>query len=228
MGMASETTTAATPTVTAGAARPRRLYNPFPRPPAGLDFVRGHLHHDQSALTSRTLAAGKNFLVSWDSKSLAVHHRGQPERVLWATPSKGAFVAAALGESTIYESHGSFSVNDQTEFLLDHQTIEDITEGGQEGVQERACSDLKSVCFGSGVGDAVKVQLRDPDGTLLDDNGGAPVVVVTGCLYSTCELATWELWRYHNGNRREDHDSPFHETGIYDHIGSLTTLTLTT
>lgn len=198
------------------AALPRRIYNPFPRQPRGLHFVRGELHFDATLLTSRNLAAGKHFLVSWDANhgQLCIHHRRQPERALWATPQQGSFLSAALGESTILESRGSYSLHDNVALVLSHQTIENITitesELGQNSPQ--FCSDSGSICLGNGEGKPrIKTQLQDPDGTLLNDDGA--LVVVTGCLYSTSKIARDELWRYNNGNRREDAESPFYETG---------------
>jgi len=196
-------------------ARPRRLHNPFPRPPAGLHFVRGHLHSNPLT-SSRTLAAGKHFLVSWDSTHaiLTVHHRLQPERALWATPRLGSFLAAAYGESIIHESRGSYSLHDKADLLLSHQTVEDVTDSVLLNHPAQAYSDSGSVCLGRGDAKGpVEVQERDPDGTPLDDSD-TPIVLITGCLYSSCELATDELWRFHNGNRRDDAESPFYEPGL--------------
>ncbi|KAG0595030.1 hypothetical protein M758_UG132700 [Ceratodon purpureus] len=201
---------------------PRRLYNPFPRQPRGLQFVRGDLHFDATRLTSRTLSAGKSFFVSWDAHlgRVSVHHRNLVDRALWATPRHGCFVSAALGESSVHESHGSYSLNDKVELLLTHQNVEDIAistanssnNSLKSSIASEQCkaSAGRSVCFGTG-----EVNSRestspevDPDGMVVDGNGD--VVVVSGCLYSTCKLAREELRDYHEGKRRED-GSPFHE-----------------
>jgi hypothetical protein len=200
---------------------PRRFYNPFPAQPRGLQFVRGHLHFDATRLTSRSLSAGKSFVVSWDAHHgrLSVHHRNQPDHALWATPRHGCFVSAALGESTIHESHGSYALHDKVELLFTHQTIEDvaITASSSNNSPKnsiatencRAESPCGSICLGSGEANTKETPAEvDPDGTILNADGD--VVVITGCLYSTCNLAREELQHYHDGKGRDD-GSPFHD-----------------
>ena len=198
----------------------RRIYSPFPGQPKGLEFVRGHLHFDDAKLTSRNLATGKNFFVSWDSSGgrLSVHHRNQPERALWATPRHGSsFLSAALGESTVHESHGSYALHDKVELCLTHQTVEDIRRKSSTNSQKNSVNcenfDGVSICLGRGEANPSDLYPEvDPDGTVV--NGDGEVVVVSGCLYSTYKLAQLELRRYHDGEGRED-GSPFHdEAGV--------------
>lgn len=203
--------------------------------------MRGHLHFNASNLTSRKLFAGKNFLVSWDSEAgcLSVHHRNQQDRTLWATPRHGGFVYAALGESTTYESRGSYSLYDNVEMHFTHQTIEDIgtytefqSRNVFEGPNFSRNSKLTKCCNDAAIGidrcgidlvnlrsprahnDHSEVEV-DPDGTTLNRDEGDAIVVLTGCLYTNCKLAKDEL-RLHDRRRSCEERSQFRERNNND------------
>lgn len=174
----------------------RRLHNPFPPEPKGLTFLEGHLHFDPEVLPSQRFKAGKHFTVSWDTTNgvLSVSHRSEPDRVLWATPSRGSsFLSAALGESTIHESRGSYSLHDKVDLLCTHQTIQDICVTRAHKVVKQTPTNAINTSPSPTAHVAV-----DADGTALEGDDG-DVVVVSGCLYSDCETASEELRRHNCG-----------------------------
>lgn len=167
----------------------RRLHNPFPPELQGLTFLEGHLHFDPEVLPSQRLKAGNHFTVAWDATNgvLSVSHRSEPDRVLWATPPRGSsFLSAALGESTIHESRGSYSLHDKVDLLCTHQTIQDICATRAHKVKQTATNSANASPSPPAV---------DPDGTALEGDDG-DVVVVSGWLYSDCETASEELRRH--------------------------------
>ena len=170
----------------------RRLHNPFPPEPKGLTFLEGHLHFDPEILPSQRFKAGNHFTVSWDTTNgiLSVSHRSEPDRVLWATPSGGSsFLSAALGESTIHESRGSYSLHDKVDLLCTHQTIQDICVTRAHKVKQTPTNSINT-----SHSPTAHVAV-DPDGTALEGDDG-DVVVVSGWLYSDCETASEELRRH--------------------------------
>ncbi|KAI4325612.1 hypothetical protein MLD38_030994 [Melastoma candidum] len=109
----------------------RRLNNPFPSPPKSLPFIQGSLFIQSPSLTStKVFPIGNDFQLGWspqDGGSLSVSHRGHPAKAIWSTVPGRAFVSAALAESEIEESRGSFLIKDRRIHLIcDHQTVEDI------------------------------------------------------------------------------------------------------
>lgn len=109
----------------------RHLNNPFPSAPKSLPFIQGTLFCESLTLTSHQLfPIGKDFQLTWQSMNgglLSVSHRSQPDKSLWSTIPGQAFVSAALAETEIQESRGSFVVkNREVQLVCDHQTIEDM------------------------------------------------------------------------------------------------------
>eukprot|EP00850_Spirogloea_muscicola_P019883 SM000201S05939 [mRNA] locus=s201:244976:249625:- [translate_table: standard] len=75
---------------------------------------------------------GAAFVARWRPNgggSLAVYHRSEPERALWASVPGVAFVTAAAGEALVEESRGSFAVHDRALLVLRHQAVDSIALG---------------------------------------------------------------------------------------------------
>ncbi|GMJ12170.1 hypothetical protein HRI_004886200 [Hibiscus trionum] len=109
----------------------KRLNNPFPSTPRSLPFIRGNLF-----ITSQTLPpnqifqVGKDFKLLWSTENggcLSISHLSQPSKSLWSTIPGEAFISAAMAETEVEESRGSFAVKDgHIQLVCDHQSIEDI------------------------------------------------------------------------------------------------------
>ncbi|KAJ6741687.1 SULFOQUINOVOSIDASE [Salix viminalis] len=109
----------------------KHLNNPFPSTPKSLPFIQGRLlFNSQNVPSNKIFSVGKDFQLLWSIKnggSLSIYHQSQPTKTLWSTIPGQAFVTAALCETEVEESRGSFAVKDRNVYLLcDHQTIEDI------------------------------------------------------------------------------------------------------
>lgn len=141
-----------------------------------------------------------------------MHHRNEPERALWSTPRHSCFVSAAVGESTIHESHGSYSLHDEVELLFTHQTVEEIaitTKSSNASPSHCKTATGSSICLGSGEVRETPAEV-DPDGTVVSGDGDGDVVV-SGCLYTTWKLARDELRHFHEGRLGRENGSPFHD-----------------
>lgn len=109
------------------------LNNPFPSPPTSFPLVQGDLSANfQSLPPSKAFSIGHDFQLLWRSEnggSLSIHHLSQPTRSIWSTIPGQAFVSAAMVETEVEESRGSFAVKDGAVHLVcNHQTIDDIKE----------------------------------------------------------------------------------------------------
>ncbi|KAI7990402.1 Sulfoquinovosidase [Camellia lanceoleosa] len=109
----------------------KHLNNPFPSNPKSLPCIQGTLSFNPQTLPSHQIfCIGKNFQLTWQSKnggSLSISHQSQPNRPIWSTIPGQAFVSAALAETEVEESRGSFVIADKDVHLVcNHQTIEDI------------------------------------------------------------------------------------------------------
>ncbi|XAR68408.1 Alpha-glucosidase [Bertholletia excelsa] len=109
----------------------RHLNNPFPSTPRSLPLVKGTLFFDPQTLSSHQIfSIGEDFGLTWQSKNggtLSIFHQSEPSRAIWSTVPGQAFVSAALAETEVEESRGSFVVKDRKIHLVcNHQTIEDI------------------------------------------------------------------------------------------------------
>ncbi|KAG6603308.1 hypothetical protein SDJN03_03917, partial [Cucurbita argyrosperma subsp. sororia] len=109
------------------------LNNPFPSPPTSSPLVQGDLSANFQALPPyRVFSIGQDFQLLWRSEnggSLSIHHLSQPTRSIWSTIPGRAFVSAAMVETEVEESRGSFAVKDGAiRLVCNHQTIDDIKE----------------------------------------------------------------------------------------------------
>ncbi|GMP62176.1 hypothetical protein CsSME_00024375 [Camellia sinensis var. sinensis] len=109
----------------------KHLNNPFPSNPRSLPSIQGTLSFNPPTLPSQKIfCIGKNFQLTWQSKnggSLSISHQSQPNRPIWSTIPGQAFVSAALAETEVEESRGSFVITDKYVHLVcNHQTVEDI------------------------------------------------------------------------------------------------------
>ncbi|KAJ4978649.1 hypothetical protein NE237_009429 [Protea cynaroides] len=109
----------------------KHLNYPFPSSPESIPFVQGNLFFNpQSVPQQHVFHVGNDFLLNWSSINggyLSVSHRSQPNRTIWSTIPGQAFVSAAVAETEVEESRGSFAINDREVHLIcNHQSIEDI------------------------------------------------------------------------------------------------------
>ncbi|KAK4744726.1 hypothetical protein SAY87_011038 [Trapa incisa] len=110
----------------------RHLNNPFPSAPKSLPFLQGALHLEPASalLPTGTFPIGQDFQLGWSSKGggcFSISHRSQPAKTVWSTVPGHAFVSAAVADTEVEESRGSFLVKDRNVHLLcDHQTVEGI------------------------------------------------------------------------------------------------------
>lgn len=109
------------------------LNNPFPSAPTSFPLVQGDLSANFQALPPyKVFSIGQDFQLLWRSEnggSLSIYHLSQPTRSIWSTIPGQAFVSAAMVETEVEESRGSFAVKDGAVHLIcNHQTIDDIKE----------------------------------------------------------------------------------------------------
>ncbi|GAB2267129.1 hypothetical protein Dimus_002114 [Dionaea muscipula] len=163
----------------------KHLNNPFPSPAKSLLLIeggQGHLHFKPETVPShQVFSIGTDFhlLCSSDSGGdgtggyLSISHRSQPRRPIWSTIPGQAFVSAAVAETEVEESRGSFVIKDRRiDLICNHQTVEDV----------RVIDDAHDWVSGSGYPGLVEK-------TLLKDVACYPVLLVTG-------------WIMNNGKRR--------------------------
>lgn len=126
--------------------------------------------------SSQIFSIGKDFQLLWSSKnggSLSISHHSRPSRPIWSTIPGQAFVSAALTETEVEESRGSFVMKDRDVHLVcNHQTIEEIREINQfDHSLDGNCQDSPSGYSGS----ELKKVLN---GTQL------PSLLITGWIFS--------------------------------------------
>ena len=69
----------------------------------------------------------ENFWSSDNGGHLSISHQSRPDRPIWSTIPGQAFVSAALAETEVEESRGSFVVKDgDVHLVCNNQTIEEI------------------------------------------------------------------------------------------------------
>ncbi|XP_058003212.1 uncharacterized protein LOC110658267 isoform X2 [Hevea brasiliensis] len=157
----------------------RHLNNPFPSTPRSLPFIQGSLFANSRTLPSHQIfPVGRDFQLLWSSRNggyLSISHQSQPTRALWSTIPGQAFVSAALAETEIEESRGSFAIKDGNVLVVcDHQTIEDIRVINKlDGNHLEEASDLDSSSRCSSFD-----QRKDLKDTQF------PVLLITGKLFS--------------------------------------------
>jgi hypothetical protein len=109
----------------------KHLNNPFPANPKTLSSIEGTLFFNQETISSNQIfTIGNDFQISWTSKnggSLSLCHQLQPSRSIWSTIPGQAFISAAMAETEVEESRGSFLIKDRdVNLVCNHQTIEDF------------------------------------------------------------------------------------------------------
>ncbi|XP_018850947.2 sulfoquinovosidase-like [Juglans regia] len=109
----------------------KHLNNPFPSTPTGLPSIRGTLFFNSKRVPSRQIfSIGEDFQILWSSNHggyISIYHQSSPSRSIWSTIPGQAFVSAALAETEVEESRGSFVVKDgDVHLVCNDQTIEDI------------------------------------------------------------------------------------------------------
>lgn len=109
----------------------KRFNNPFPSAPTTLPFIQGSLFVNSKAVPSHKIfAIGNDFQLSCSSNNggcISISHLSQPSRPIWSTVPGQAFVSAALADTEVEESRGSFLVKDRDVHLVcNHQTIDDV------------------------------------------------------------------------------------------------------
>ena len=63
---------------------------------------------------------------------LRITHRDRPEKVLWESVPGEGFAAAAIGEETITDHRGSFTIEDTIHLLCEEQSLESVTASGDD------------------------------------------------------------------------------------------------
>lgn len=111
----------------------KHLNNPFPSASAQktTPSVNGKLFFNSQTFPSHQIhAIGNDFQLNWTSKGggfVSISHKSQPTRHIWSTIPGNAFVSAAVAETEVEESRGSFLIKDKDVHLAcHHQTIEYI------------------------------------------------------------------------------------------------------
>ncbi|XP_050228603.2 uncharacterized protein LOC126677843 [Mercurialis annua] len=109
----------------------KRLNNPCPSTPPSLPLIQGTLFFNPHTIPSNQIfALGTDFQLlctTTNGGHLSVCHHSQPTRTLWSTVPGQAFVSAAVVETEVEESRGSFVISDRNVILVcDHQTVDDI------------------------------------------------------------------------------------------------------
>lgn len=109
----------------------KHLNNPFPSTPKSLPLIYGTLFLNSHKLPSHQIyPIGKDFQLNWLSKNggfLSISHKSELTRPLWSTLPGEPFISAAIAETEVEESRGSFVVKDKyVHSLSNNQTIDDI------------------------------------------------------------------------------------------------------
>lgn len=109
----------------------KHINNPFPSKPKTQPFTQGTLIFDPESIPSQQVyEIGHDFQLYWSSNkggSLSISHKSNPSRSIWATVPGRAFVSAAVADTEVEESRGSFLIKDKNVRLVcNHQTVEDI------------------------------------------------------------------------------------------------------
>lgn len=165
----------------------KRFNNPFPStPPTTIPYIQGSLFINSKTLSSsdhQIFSIGNDFNLFWSNKNgghLSISHLSQPTRPIWSTIPGHAFVSAALVDTEIEESRGSFLVKDKDVHLIcKHQTIEDIRLINQfDHHLEYQVTDYEA-----------PTQTQTPDTTLAHtlntEEIKAPTLLITGRLFNS-------------------------------------------
>ncbi|KAM6548043.1 hypothetical protein CsatB_019719 [Cannabis sativa] len=109
----------------------KHLNNPFTSSLPSLPFIHGTLFFTSSSLPSdHVYSIGKDFQLRWNSNnggSFSILHHFQPTKPIWSTIPGRAFVSAAMVDTEVEESRGSFLIKDTDVHLVcNHQTVQNI------------------------------------------------------------------------------------------------------
>ncbi|KAM3738735.1 hypothetical protein ACB098_09G152600 [Castanea mollissima] len=109
----------------------KHLNNPFPSTQTSHPFIQGTLFFNSQRVPShKKFSIGKDFQLLWCSNNggyLSISHQSNPSKLIWSTIPGQTFVSAALAETEVEESRGSFVVKDgDVHLVCNHQTIEEI------------------------------------------------------------------------------------------------------
>ncbi|KAI4348597.1 hypothetical protein L6164_009305 [Bauhinia variegata] len=109
----------------------KRFNNPFPSAPTALPFIKGSLFtNSETVFSDQKFSIGDDFQLLWSSNNggyLAISHLSEPNRPIWSTIPGQAFVSAALADTEVEESRGTFVLKDRdVRLICNHQTIDDI------------------------------------------------------------------------------------------------------
>lgn len=109
----------------------KHINNPFPSKPKTLPLIEGTLFFDPQTIPSyQVYDIGHDFQLIWSSRnggSLSICRKPNLSRSIWATVSGRAFVSAAVADTEVEESRGSFLIKDSNiRCICNHQTIDEI------------------------------------------------------------------------------------------------------
>ncbi|XP_039028333.1 sulfoquinovosidase-like [Hibiscus syriacus] len=109
----------------------KHLNNPFPSTPRSIPFIQGNLFTTSQTLPpNQSFQVGKDFQLLWSTENggcLSISHLSQPSKSLWSTIPGEAFISAAVAETEVEESRGSFAIKSRyIQLVCHHQSIEDI------------------------------------------------------------------------------------------------------
>lgn len=111
----------------------KRFNNPFPSSASTttIPCVQGSLFINSKTVPSeQTYPIGHDFQLSWSSNNgghLSISHLSQATRPIWCTIPGQAFFSAAVADTEVEESRGSFLVKDRDVHLVcNQQSIDDI------------------------------------------------------------------------------------------------------
>lgn len=109
----------------------KHINNPFPSNPKTLPLIHGALFFDPQTLPPhQAYDIGHDFQLIWSSRnggSLSICRKPNSSRSIWATVPGRAFVSAAVADTEVEESRGSFLVKDSNiRFICNHQTVDEI------------------------------------------------------------------------------------------------------
>lgn len=109
----------------------KHINNPFPSKPKTLPLIQGTLVFDPTTIPSQQVYdIGHDFQLNWSSHnggSLSVCRKPNISRSIWSTVPGRAFVSAAVADTEVEESRGSFVIKDSNiRHICNHQTIEEI------------------------------------------------------------------------------------------------------
>ncbi|KAL0359626.1 UNVERIFIED_CONTAM: Alpha-glucosidase 2 [Sesamum angustifolium] len=156
----------------------KHINNPFPSNPKTLPLIQGTLlFNPQTLPTHQVYDLGHDFQLNWSSNdggSLSIFHKSNPSRSIWSTVPGRAFISAAVADTEVEESRGSFVIKDRNIHLIcNHQTIEEI-----RTIEE-------SDCFTSHADDHQDSSVSCSG--VEEETGCSPVLLIKGRIFNVKE-----------------------------------------